>query len=71
MPALLATPHGARVVVTSSYGHRLASGMDLRGLSPGSDTRPYRRWRAYGESKLANLLFMLELQRRSMASDLR
>ena len=70
LPALLATPHGARVVVTTSYGHRLARGMDLRALSPGSDTRPYRRWRAYGESKLANLLFMLELQRRSMASDL-
>ena len=44
--------------------------MDLRSLTPGGDTRPYRRWRAYGESKLANLLFMLELQRRSMAADL-
>ena len=24
LPALLATPHGARVVVTSSYAHRMA-----------------------------------------------
>jgi NAD(P)-dependent dehydrogenase (short-subunit alcohol dehydrogenase family) len=70
LPALLATPHGARVVVTSSFGHRTARGIDLRSLTPGGDPRPYRRWRSYSESKLANLLFMLELQRRSMAGDL-
>ncbi len=70
LPALLASPHGARVVVTSSVGHRIVSGIDLRSLVPGADDRPYRRWRAYGESKLANLLFMLELERRSAAADL-
>jgi len=70
LPALLATPHGARVVVTSSYAHRVAKTIDLSSLTPGGDHRPYQRWRSYGESKLANLLFMLELQRRSMASDL-
>ncbi len=70
LPALLASPHGARVVVTSSVGHRMVRGLDLRSLVPGADDRPYRRWRAYGESKLANLLFMLELERRSAAADL-
>lgn len=30
--------------------------------------RRYRRWRAYGQSKLANLLFALELDRRLRAS---
>jgi NAD(P)-dependent dehydrogenase (short-subunit alcohol dehydrogenase family) len=70
LPAMLATPHGARVVVTSSYMHRFAHGFDMRSLTPGGDPRPYRRWRSYNESKLANLLFMLELQRRSTSADL-
>ncbi len=70
LPALLASPHGARVVVTSSVAHRTVSGIDLDSLVAGADTRPYRRWRAYGESKLANLLFMLELERRAAADDL-
>jgi len=70
LPALLASQHGARVVLTSSFAHRTVSGIDLRSLVPGADPRPYRKWRSYGESKLANLLFMLELQRRASASDL-
>ena len=70
LPALLASPYRARVVVTSSFAHRYVSGIDLRSLVPGADPRPYRKWRSYGESKLANLLFMLELQRRASASDL-
>ena len=28
------------------------------------ERRPYKQWPAYGQSKLANLLFVLELQRR-------
>ena len=70
LPALLATPDGARVVTTSSFAHRTVPTIDLRSLTPGGDPRPYRRWRAYGESKLANLLFMLELQRRAAAGGL-
>jgi NAD(P)-dependent dehydrogenase (short-subunit alcohol dehydrogenase family) len=53
-----------RVVTVSSSAHRGAS-IDLDDLS--WTTRPYRSWAAYGQSKLANLLFTLELQRRLTA----
>jgi NAD(P)-dependent dehydrogenase (short-subunit alcohol dehydrogenase family) len=54
----------ARVVTVSSTAHkfgRIAFG-NLNG------DRHYFRWRAYGQSKLANLLFALELDRRLRAS---
>lgn len=56
---LLAT-EGARVVNVSSTAHRMGRIHfdDLQG------ERRYRRWGAYGQSKLANLLFTYELQRR-------
>lgn len=63
MARLLAGP-GARVVVVSSNVHRLGR------MSPddlGLDRR-YQKWFAYGRSKLANLLFMNELQRRAVAA---
>jgi NAD(P)-dependent dehydrogenase (short-subunit alcohol dehydrogenase family) len=49
-----------RVVTISSGAHRFGrmSFGDLQG------ERHYQRWMAYGQSKLANLLFMQELQRR-------
>jgi NAD(P)-dependent dehydrogenase (short-subunit alcohol dehydrogenase family) len=55
-----------RVVSISSNGHRMGRIQfdDLHG------ERRYNRWRAYGASKLANLLFMLELDRRSRAAGL-
>ena len=59
LPALLARP-GARVVTVSS-------GMHHRGRIDFDDLmgeRTYNPTRAYAQSKLANLLFMLELQRR-------
>ncbi len=56
---LLATP-GARVVNVSSGAHRMAR-MDFGDLQ---GARRYRRWAAYGQSKLANLLFTFELARR-------
>lgn len=51
---------GARVVTVSSGAHRGAS-MDFEDLH---GERSYGRWRAYGRSKLAKLLFMFELDRR-------
>src|SRR5690606_32596485 len=50
----------ARVVTVSSLMHRIG---DIR-LDDLSWTRGYRNWLAYGQSKLANLMFCFELQRR-------
>jgi NAD(P)-dependent dehydrogenase (short-subunit alcohol dehydrogenase family) len=50
-----------RVVTVSSSGHRMG-GLDLGDLN--WQRRRYAPWRAYGQTKLANLLFTLELQRR-------
>jgi NAD(P)-dependent dehydrogenase (short-subunit alcohol dehydrogenase family) len=58
---LLETP-GARVVNVSSTGHRTGT-MDFDNLMY-EDGKDYNRQRAYGRSKLANLLFTYELQRR-------
>jgi NAD(P)-dependent dehydrogenase (short-subunit alcohol dehydrogenase family) len=58
---LLKAAHGGRVVVVGSLAHRRAD-IDFDNLQ---SEQPYRRVKAYGQSKLANLLFMTELQRRS------
>lgn len=50
-----------RVVTVSSLAHR-AGRLDFDDLN--WSARRYRRWEAYGQSKLANLLFTLELQQR-------
>jgi NAD(P)-dependent dehydrogenase (short-subunit alcohol dehydrogenase family) len=50
-----------RVVTVSSTGHRFGE-IRLDDLS--WERRSYHPWRAYGQSKLANLLFTTELQRR-------
>jgi NAD(P)-dependent dehydrogenase (short-subunit alcohol dehydrogenase family) len=54
----------ARVVTASSGMHRVGR---LRWDDLQSQ-RSYRRWLAYGASKLANLLFAFELQRRAAAA---
>jgi len=54
-----------RVVTVSSTGHRFGS-IDFEDLN--RERKPYRAWRAYGQSKLANLLFTAELQRRLSAA---
>ncbi|MEI2714098.1 MAG: oxidoreductase [Nocardioides sp.] len=51
-----------RVVTVSSQMHRIAWSAPLG--DPRVKPSPYLRWREYGRSKLANLLFTLELQRR-------
>jgi NAD(P)-dependent dehydrogenase (short-subunit alcohol dehydrogenase family) len=50
-----------RVVVVSSELHRNGK-IDLDDLN--FERRPYKPWAAYSQSKLANLLFVLELERR-------
>ncbi len=50
-----------RVVTLASGAHRMGK-IDLEDLN--WERRRYRRWPAYGQSKLANLLFTFELQRR-------
>jgi NAD(P)-dependent dehydrogenase (short-subunit alcohol dehydrogenase family) len=64
MQQLLATP-GSRVVTVSSNGHR-AGRMNFADLN---SARHYQRARAYAQSKLANLMFTYELQRRLDAAN--
>ena len=54
-----------RVVTVSSTGHRIGA-IDFDDLQ--WERKRYRAWRAYGQSKLANLLFTSELQRRLTAA---
>jgi NAD(P)-dependent dehydrogenase (short-subunit alcohol dehydrogenase family) len=53
-----------RVVTISSQAHRTGR-INFGDLQ---SERHYQRWIAYGQSKLANLLFMMELQRRLNAA---
>ncbi len=57
---LLATP-GSRVVVVSSAAHKWGE-IDFDDLN--WEKRGYKKWASYGQSKLANLMFAYELQRR-------
>ena len=50
-----------RIVTVASGAHR-GGAIDLDDLN--WKTRPYKGWAAYSQSKLANLLFTLELERR-------
>ena len=54
-----------RVVTVSSTGHRIGR-IDFDDLN--WERKSYKAWRAYGQSKLANLLFTAELQRRLSAA---
>lgn len=62
LPLVNAAPQG-RIVVVSSSGHQFApeGGIDFTNLSGEKDYAP---WTAYGVSKLANGLFVLELTKR-------
>src|SRR6266849_1499864 len=61
---LLRRASGPRVVNVSSLAHRTGL-IDFDDLQGG---RVYSPWKAYGQSKLATLMFALELQRRSDAA---
>lgn len=63
----LLTAERPRVVTVASGAHRMGS-MPFDDLN--WTARRYHPWRAYGQSKLANLLFTFELQRRAAAADL-
>jgi NAD(P)-dependent dehydrogenase (short-subunit alcohol dehydrogenase family) len=65
LPSLL-QDRGARVVTVSSFMHRLGA-IDFADLMGESRYDP---WKAYSQSKLANLLFMRELDRRFRAAGL-
>lgn len=62
---LRATP-ASRVVLVSSLVHHRG---DLDTDDPQWERRRYRRWQAYADSKLANLAYAFELQRRLAAAD--
>jgi NAD(P)-dependent dehydrogenase (short-subunit alcohol dehydrogenase family) len=63
LPSLLEVP-GSRVVTVSSNGHRMGR-LNFDDLM---HARRYSRYAAYGQSKLANLMFTYELQRRLAAA---
>ncbi len=56
-----ALARGARVVALSSIGHRRSG---IRFDDANFETGPYEKWTAYGQSKTANALFAVELNRR-------
>ncbi len=56
----LLTSPGSRIVTVSSVGHR----QGVINFDDLQSARRYRRMAAYGQSKLANLMFTYELQRR-------
>lgn len=64
LPKLAQTP-GARVVVTASLAHKDAKGIDWDDLDAG---KAYARYPRYAASKLSNLLFLAELDRRLRAA---
>ena len=66
MPQLLAA-HAPRVVTVASLAHRNGK-IDFANLQ---SERGYKPWDAYGESKMANILFANELDRRARAANSR
>jgi NAD(P)-dependent dehydrogenase (short-subunit alcohol dehydrogenase family) len=57
---------GGRVVAVASNAHRMARRAPL--ADPTARPTPYLRWIVYGQTKLANLLFTFELDRRLRAA---
>ena len=67
LPQLVQSAEG-RVVTVSSMMHKFAGKAPLR--DPRSESGRYSRWKVYGQSKLANLYFTAELDRRLREADL-
>lgn len=67
MPQLLAAK-GSRVINLSSAGHGFG-GVDM--ADPNFEHRPYTGFLAYGQSKTANILFSMELDRRFASQGVR
>jgi NAD(P)-dependent dehydrogenase (short-subunit alcohol dehydrogenase family) len=65
LPNLLEV-EGSRVVVVASIAHNIRAKIDFADLQ--WERRKYDRVAAYGQSKLANLMFAYDLQRRLAAS---
>jgi NAD(P)-dependent dehydrogenase (short-subunit alcohol dehydrogenase family) len=66
LPALAKSP-AARVVTVASLAHRNGK-IDFNNLQ---SEKSYKPWDAYGESKLANILFAKELDRRAKAAGMK
>ncbi|GIO59694.1 oxidoreductase [Paenibacillus cineris] len=66
-PALKAAK-GARIVSVSSRAHQLA-GIDFE--DPNFNTRPYDKWLAYAQSKTANALFAVAMDKRGESHGVR
>ncbi|MBB3128308.1 NAD(P)-dependent dehydrogenase (short-subunit alcohol dehydrogenase family) [Paenibacillus rhizosphaerae] len=66
-PALKAA-EGARIVSVSSRAHQLA-GIDFE--DPNFKTRPYDKWLAYAQSKTANALFAVAMDKRGESHGVR
>ena len=62
---LLMNTENSRVITMSSFGHKMGK-IDFEDLQ---SEKSYNRTKAYGSSKLANLLFAYELQRRLNAAN--
>jgi NAD(P)-dependent dehydrogenase (short-subunit alcohol dehydrogenase family) len=60
LPALRRA-RGARVITVSSWAHRFSP---FHFEDPNFERRTYERWAGYGQSKTANILFAVELDRR-------
>lgn len=60
--------HGARVVSVSSWGHHFSP---VVFDDPNFEQREYERWGAYGQSKTANILFSVALDKRGQADGVR
>jgi NAD(P)-dependent dehydrogenase (short-subunit alcohol dehydrogenase family) len=67
LPQLVESGEG-RVVAVSSLAHRVPRRAPLE--DPRQPPDPYRRWPQYAATKLANLLFTFELDRRLRVADL-